>query len=113
MSWIKDAYQGFVGHKDVNAVGCCTGKAQSQGGISGRLEGPGLGAFYVTREVLEDPAYCDANNIPFGIKNKSLIVKGFGQLGYYYSKYMVQHGAKLVGVIEVDGSIYHDNGTRS
>lgn len=60
MSWIKDAYQGFCGHKDVNAVGCVTGKALSQGGISGRLEGPGLGAFYATKDILEDVQFCDA-----------------------------------------------------
>jgi glutamate dehydrogenase (NAD(P)+) len=27
MNWIKDSYQGFMGHKDVNAVGCVTGKS--------------------------------------------------------------------------------------
>jgi len=27
MSWIKDTYQTFFGNKDINAAGCCTGKA--------------------------------------------------------------------------------------
>lgn len=27
MSWMKDTYQTFYGHKDINAQGCCTGKA--------------------------------------------------------------------------------------
>jgi glutamate dehydrogenase (NAD(P)+) len=27
MSWMKDTYQTFFGHKDINAHGCVTGKA--------------------------------------------------------------------------------------
>lgn len=67
MSWVKvikishrqDTYQAYTGHTDVNATGCCTGKALNQGGIAGRIEGPGLGAYFATREVLEDLAFCE------------------------------------------------------
>jgi len=31
-------------------------------------------------------------------------------VGYYASKYMVNYGAKLIGVAEYDGSIYNPNG---
>lgn len=27
MSWMKDAYAKFAGHRDINAMGCVTGKA--------------------------------------------------------------------------------------
>lgn len=27
MSWMKDAYTAFAGHRDINAQGCVTGKA--------------------------------------------------------------------------------------
>jgi glutamate dehydrogenase (NAD(P)+) len=27
MTWMKDAYVQFAGYKDINAVGCVTGKA--------------------------------------------------------------------------------------
>lgn len=31
-------------------------------------------------------------------------------MGYYYSKYMVAHGAILIGVVEIDGSISSSKG---
>lgn len=45
-----------------------------------------------------------------GIKGKSFIVQGFGNVGYWASKFFVEEGAKLVGVAEFDGSIYNENG---
>jgi glutamate dehydrogenase (NAD(P)+) len=54
------------------------------------------------------------------LKGRSFIIQGFGnvtalsilnlQVGYYASKYMVNYGAKLIGVAEYDGSIYNPNG---
>lgn len=54
MSWMKDAYAKFAGHRDINAMGCVTGKAISQGGIDGRTASTGLGVFYAIREILGD-----------------------------------------------------------
>lgn len=45
-----------------------------------------------------------------GIKGKSFIVQGFGNVGYWASKFFVEEGAKLVGVAEFDGSIYNEDG---
>lgn len=47
MSWMKDAYTGFAGHRDINASGCVTGKALNQGGITGRTESTGLGVVFI------------------------------------------------------------------
>jgi glutamate dehydrogenase (NAD(P)+) len=58
MSWMKDAYTKFAGHKDINAAGVVTGKSINQGGIVGRTESTGLGVFYGTREILEDTEFC-------------------------------------------------------
>jgi len=33
-----------------------------------------------------------------GIKGKTFIVQGFGNVGYWASKFFVEEGAKLVGV---------------
>ena len=57
MSWMKDTYQSFFGHKDINAAGCVTGKYINQGGIRGRAESTGLGVFYGTRYLLNDVVY--------------------------------------------------------
>jgi glutamate dehydrogenase (NAD(P)+) len=45
-----------------------------------------------------------------GIAGKSFIVQGFGNVGYWASKFFVEAGAKLVGVAEVGGSIYNPEG---
>lgn len=110
MSWMKDAYSKFAGHRDINAMGCVTGKALNQGGIHGRTESTGLGVFYAVREILEDTQFCLNNNIPHGLRGKTFVVQGFGAVGYYASKFMTNYGAKLVGVAEWDGSIYNPEG---
>ncbi|CAD8118936.1 unnamed protein product [Paramecium sonneborni] len=110
MSWMKDEYTKFAGHLDINAQGCVTGKAISQGGISGRTESTGLGVFYGCREILEDYEFCTQAGIPAGLRGKSIIIQGYGAVGYYAAKYMCAYGAKLVGVAEWDGSIYEENG---
>ena len=60
MTWIKDTYHYLYGEKEINAEGCVTGKFKSQGGISGRTESTGLGAFYVLKELMETRSFCKA-----------------------------------------------------
>lgn len=48
--------------------------------------------------------------VDVGIKGKKFIVQGFGNVGYWASKFFVEEGAQLVGVAEFDGSIYNENG---
>ena len=45
-----------------------------------------------------------------GLSGKSFIIQGYGNVGYWASKYFVQAGAKLVGVAEYNGSIYDPSG---
>ncbi len=45
-----------------------------------------------------------------GIKGKKFVVQGFGNVGYWASKFFFEEGAQLVGVAEYDGSIYNENG---
>jgi glutamate dehydrogenase (NAD(P)+) len=42
-----------------------------------------------------------------GLEGKTFIVQGFGNVGYWASKFFVEKGAKLIGVAEFDGSIYN------
>jgi len=48
----------MYGEKEINAEGCVTGKFKSQGGISGRTESTGLGAFYVLRQLMNTKSFC-------------------------------------------------------
>ena len=45
-----------------------------------------------------------------GLKGKTFMVQGFGNVGYWASRFFVNEGAKLIGVAEFDGSIYDENG---
>jgi glutamate dehydrogenase (NAD(P)+) len=96
MSWMKDAYQTYYGHTDVNAAGCVTGKALNQSGIRGRTESTGLGVYYVTKTVLDNPDICRALNVRQGLRGKTFTVQGFGNVGYYASKFFTEAGARLV-----------------
>ena len=45
-----------------------------------------------------------------GLRGKTFMVQGFGNVGYWASRFFVNEGAKLIGVAEFDGSIYDENG---
>ena len=44
------------------------------------------------------------------MKGKRVIVQGFGNVGYYFARFCHEAGAKIVGIIERDGGIYHSDG---
>lgn len=110
MTWIMDTYKYLYGENQINCLGASTGKKVSQGGIEGRTESTGLGAFYVTKELLNNDDFCSAADMQTGIKGKRVIVQGFGNVGYNYAKFMYKEGAKIVGIIEKDTGIYSDKG---
>jgi len=63
------------------------------------------------REFLKDTELMNKYHIEGNdFKGKTIIVQGFGNVGYYASKYMTEHGSKLIGVVEYEGSIYDANG---
>ena len=53
---------------------------------------------------------CKILGVKEGLVGKTFSVQGFGNVGYWASKFFVEAGAKLVGVAEWDGSIYNENG---
>jgi glutamate dehydrogenase (NAD(P)+) len=92
MSWMKDTYQTYYGHKDINALACVTGKAVKQGGIRGRTESTGLGVFFGTRELLNNSQLMEKQGLKTGIKGKTFIVQGFGNVGYWASHFIHEAG---------------------
>ncbi len=69
-----------------------------------------MGVFYCARQVLTNEKVAKNLGVEPGIRGKTFIVQGFGNVGYWASKFFVEEGAKLVGVAEFDGSIYNENG---
>ena len=110
MAWIKDTYQMMYGLHDVAATACVTGKPITQGGIQGRTEATGLGVYYATREICNDPDMVASIGLTRGIRGKSVVIQGFGNVGYYAAKFFSQHGAKIVAIAEYDGAVINEHG---
>lgn len=110
MTWVKDAYTYIYGEEELHAAGCATGKILSQGGIAGRTESTGMGVFFVLRELLENDDFTEKSDLSPGIKDKKIIVQGFGNVGFHFARIAHEAGAKIVGVIERDAAIYDVHG---
>lgn len=110
MNWMKSSYQSHYGREDINADAVTTGKSRNLGGISGRTQSTGLGVFYATKQILENAEVTKKLGISTGLQGKTFIVQGFGNVGYWASKFFVEAGARLIGVAQFDGSIYNPEG---
>eukprot|EP00744_Colponema_vietnamica_P000599 GILI01001050.1.p1 GENE.GILI01001050.1~~GILI01001050.1.p1 ORF type:complete len:513 (+),score=175.48 GILI01001050.1:70-1608(+) len=110
MAWMKDTYCMLYGDNDINATGCVTGKPLSQGGIDGRTEATGLGVFYALREFVNDREAMKNIGLTPGLKGKRVVVQGFGNVGYWAAKFLVQSGAIITGIVEYNGAIFNEQG---
>jgi len=111
MTWIKDTYQQMRGETDINAEGCCTGKYISQGGIAGRTESTGLGVYYGLRELMNNqPTFYEKIGLPKGLKDRTFNLQGFGNVGYWASKFFHGDGAKITTIVEYNSAIHNPAG---
>ena len=108
MGWILDTFRQMS--TDINAEGCVTGKPIAQGGIRGRTEATGRGVFFGIREACENKEDMKALGLKPGLDGKTFVVQGLGNVGYHAAKYMIEGGAIMTGVAEIDGSIYSEKG---
>ncbi|ODM91626.1 Glutamate dehydrogenase, mitochondrial [Orchesella cincta] len=110
MSWIADTYGKTVGHSDINARGCVTGKPINQGGIHGRVSATGRGVFHGLDNFSKDAALMQQCGSSPGLKGKTFIVQGFGNVGFHSARYLVRTGSILTGIQEWDCSIHNPAG---
>jgi glutamate dehydrogenase (NAD(P)+) len=109
MAWIVDTFEAF-NPEVINAKGCVTGKPLSQHGIAGRTEATGMGVFFGIREALSVEEDMEAIGLKTGVKGKTVIVQGLGNVGYYSCKYLSEAGAKIIGIAEYNGGLYDESG---
>lgn len=109
MSWIADTYQS-LNNEDLNALGCVTGKPVALGGIRGRTEATGLGVFYGVREALSIAKDVKPLGLKTGIDGKTVVIQGFGNVGYHSAKFFSEAGAKIIAIAEWDGAIQNPKG---
>lgn len=110
MSWVADQYIKTIGNKDINSMGIVTGKPIKHGGVRGRTEATGKGMFIGSNVVIRDEKWMKLCGLTPGWKDKTFIVQGFGNVGSYASVFIVEAGAKLIGVVEKDCEIYNPEG---
>jgi glutamate dehydrogenase (NAD(P)+) len=109
MAWILDTYSAMHSG-EVDAAACVTGKPVSQGGVRGRTEATGLGVFFGIREVCNMPDMMAKLGLTTGIRGKTVVVQGLGNVGYHCAKYFREHGAKVIAIAEWEGAVYNAEG---
>ncbi|WP_338733581.1 Glu/Leu/Phe/Val family dehydrogenase [Mangrovimonas cancribranchiae] len=103
MAWIADTYMSTKTpserSKNQHVV---TGKPIGSGGLEGRDRATGFGVYLTIKY------WAEHKNI--SLKDKTFIVQGFGNVGYWAAHFLEQDGAKLVGVQDAYGSISNAQG---
>jgi glutamate dehydrogenase (NAD(P)+) len=109
MAWIVDTYASLK-PGEIDAAGCVTGKPVTQGGVRGRKEATGLGVFYGIREVCNMQDMMQKLGLSVGIKDKTVVVQGLGNVGYHSAKFFREAGAKVIALAEYEGAIMNPAG---
>lgn len=109
MAWIADTYQTFE-KENINALACVTGKPVGQGGVRGRTAATGRGLYFAVREAVNDEKLMKSLKMTTGFGDKTVIVQGFGNVGYHAAKFLQEGGATVIGIIEWDGAVVNPKG---
>lgn len=110
MAWIADTYAMLFSGQDINSGGVVTGKPMTLGGISGRVEAPGLGAVFAMEAFLSSPYFLELTGVEPGLAGKRLVLHGFGKVGSYLATFAKQSGAVIIGVCDTKGGVYCEDG---
>lgn len=107
MAWICDTYMSLSDEIDAHA--CVTGKPVTQGGIRGRNEATGRGVYYGIKNTCEDQELMKHYKIKPGLEDKTIVIQGFGNVGYFSAKFLSQLGkAKIIAIAEFDGIVINE-----
>jgi glutamate dehydrogenase (NAD(P)+) len=100
MAWFMDTYSMTLGY---SVPGIVTGKPILLGGSEGRTEATGRG---VIISMIEAMKYLGWDNR----HDAKIVIQGFGNVGSHAAQYAHELGFRVVGVSDVSGGIYKENG---
>ena len=99
MAWIFDTYSMNKGH---SVLGVVTGKPLNVGGSLGRLEATARGCLYTIQEAVRKRE--------LSMEGLSVAVQGFGNVGSYLAKFLVEEGSTVVAVSDSGAGLYNPKG---
>jgi len=99
MAWIMDTYSQLKGYSVPESV---TGKPIEIGGSEGRVCATALGVAFCAREA--------AKLLNLKLKNATIAVQGYGNVGYNAASIMHDTGCKIIAVSDSSGGIYCSDG---
>ncbi|HET8886447.1 MAG TPA: Glu/Leu/Phe/Val dehydrogenase [Salinimicrobium sp.] len=103
MAWIADTYMSTKAPSERSQnQHVVTGKPVGSGGLEGRDRATGFGVYLNIKLYHE--------SLGETLEGKTFIVQGFGNVGYWASKFMVEDGAKLIAVQDAHATLYNSEG---
>jgi glutamate dehydrogenase len=107
MAWMSDEMmkiQEEKGNWQQNYLATFTGKPLILGGSAGREEATGLGGCQVLKDL--------AKAIKLKVKETTLAIQGFGNVGMWFARHAERIGFKVVAVSDSRGAIFNQDGIK-
>lgn len=95
---IRHKYGPYLEDNELKAT--FTGKPVGDGGTLGRTEATGRGGLFILKALLEE----------LKMKDPTIAVQGFGNVGYFFAKLASEAGYRIVAVSDSKGAIVKKNG---
>lgn len=99
MAWMLDEYSRI---REFDSPAFITGKPLVLGGSRGRETATAKGVTIMIREA--------AKRRNLDLKDARVVIQGFGNAGSFLAKFMSDSGAKVIGISDVYGGLYDENG---
>lgn len=80
----------------------CTGKPKELGGIPHELGSTGFGVYHSALVAIE--------HLGFDVKDIKIAIEGFGNVGWFVTKFLSEKGGKIVAISDSKGCIYNEDG---
>ena len=72
------------------------------------LEATGKGVHEALKEFFRHPEEIKNSGLKGQLNNQKIIIQGFGNVGLNTAKSLYEDGSTIIGVAEIDGSIFNE-----